>query len=108
MRDPDEVFETGVRYWLEMNEYKEGEWVVISESDDAMCLAANNTADIMTIAKDIDAQIGGFEYQIESEYSDIEYIQEPEDCVELVEGYFDSFRTVMKILRGPEIVDLSL
>ena len=108
MTDQDEVFETGIRKWLELNDYKEGEWVVISDSDDAMCFAADNTEEIVQIAKDVDMQVGAFEYQIGAEYSDIEDIQEPEDCVELVEAYFDSFRTTMKILRGPGIVDLSI
>ena len=108
--DQDEVFETGIRKWLELNDYKEGEWVVISDDGDAMCLAANNTEEIVTIAKDIDAQVGGFEFQIEAEYSDIEDIQTPEDCAELVEAYFEGFLVVMKILRpesGEGIVDLS-
>lgn len=110
MRDQDEVFETGIRKWLELNDYKEGEWVVISNDGDAQCLAANNTEDIVTIARDVYAQVGGFEYQIESEYSDIEEIQTPEDCAELVEAYWDDFMVVMKILRpesGEGIVDLS-
>lgn len=108
--DQDEVFETGIRKWLELNDYKEGEWVVISDDGDAMCMAANNTEEIVTIAKDIGAQVGGFEFQIEAEYSDIEDIQTPEDCAELVEAYFEDFLVVMKILRpesGEGIVDLS-
>ena len=108
--DQDEVFETGIRKWLELNDYKEGEWVVISDDGDAMCMAANNTEEIVTIAKDIGDQVGGFEFQIEAEYSDIEDIQTPEDCAELVEAYFESFLVVMKILRpesGEGIVDLS-
>lgn len=106
----EEIFEKGIRAWLRLNSYREGEWVVISDDGDAMCLAANNTEDIVTIANDIDAQVGGFEFEIEAKYSDIDDIQTPEDCIELVEGYFESFNVVMKILRpesGEGIVDLS-
>jgi hypothetical protein len=106
----DEIFEKGIRGWLRLNSYKEGEWVVISDDGDAMCMAANNTEEIVVIANDINAQVGGFEFQIEAEFSDIDDIQTTEDCIELVEGYLESFNVVMKILRpesGEGIVDLS-
>ena len=112
----NEIYEAGIKQWLQYNQWKEGEWVVINSPDTAESYAANNEAEIVEYATAIKDSMGGLEFELENygEHSwdgvngdTFEGIQEPEECQDVIESYFSSFNIVMKVLRG-SVVDLSL